>query len=198
LSLIPAASAITFALRNESESALLHPCASIFFLYGIAFVAEYRSTAGAGRGGSQVAMHHPWRPRSHELVCVASPLFIALHFNTAHLFCSPAALASWLRFSERLVVVPLDFLLGMITTSAHQARTPWVVVALPFRTWCYFSVNPAHAVAPWAALLRAAGDSVAAMLVVLIIDYKQRTRFQAASAAAAAAANVAGEESKEG
>jgi hypothetical protein len=54
----------------------------------------------------------------------------------------------------------------------------------------YYSVNPTRAAAPWAALLQAAVDAVAATLVVVVIDYKRRAgfhrRLQAASAAVVA------------
>jgi hypothetical protein len=135
MGLMPGVGAISFALRNEAESALLHPCATISFLYSIAFVAEYRSTAGSHWGSCLAARHHPWRPRAHEILCVVVPFLIALHLNTVHLFCSPAAIANWLRFSARLFVAPLDLVVATITAAGRQARTPWALGSFPFRTW---------------------------------------------------------------
>jgi hypothetical protein len=135
MGLMPCVGAISFALRNKAESALPNPCATISFLYGIAFVAEYRSTAGSRWGSCLAARHHPWRPRAHEILCVVVPFLIALHLNTVHLFCSPAAIANWLRFSERLFVAPLDLVVAMITAAGRQTRTPWALGSAPFRTW---------------------------------------------------------------
>ncbi len=58
----------------------------------------------------------------------------------------------------------------------------------------YYSANPTRAATPWAALLRATVDSVAATLVVVVIDYKRRAAFhrRLQAASVAAMAKVAG------